>query len=192
MTFFVVSKGRVAQKTLLSRGLLFIPVLACGLNFTVETYDLLFPNNAVLGVLAWLLYYVSIFSFFLVQAPWYWALWRHYQAHKTLGNDEQKESVYMLAMLFYMVACMIVTAVFGWPYSWLDTGEPILIGYIAIQILCILLATVLPTMFMRKVVQVSELLSNSRCLPEFLHLLSCPDERGHPAAEERVRALCVA
>ena len=68
--------------------------------------------------------------------------------------NQRKETVFMLAMLFYMVACLVVTAIFGWPYSWLDTGEQILIGYIIVQILCILLATVLPTMFMRKVVQV--------------------------------------
>ena len=156
VTFYVVSQGRVAQDTVLSKGLLFVPVLACGLSFSVQTYDLLFPNNAVLGGLAGLLYYVSIASFFVVQGPWYWTLWRHYRTHKTLGNEEQKESVYMLAMLFYMVACTLVTAICGWPYSWLDTGAQILIGYIVVQILCILLATVLPTMFMRKVVQVSD------------------------------------
>jgi len=60
----------------------------------------------------------------------------------------------MLAMLFYIVACQVVAAIFNWPESWLDTGENILIGYIVVQIVCILLATVLPPWFMRKVVQV--------------------------------------
>ena len=155
VTFYVVSQGRVAQNSMLSKGLLFVPVLFCGLSFTVQTYDLVFPGHFALIVVAWLLYYAAILSFFVVQGPWYWTLWKHFQQNKTLGNEEQKESVYMLAMLFYMVACTVVTAVFGWPYAWTDTGENILIGYIVVQILCILLATVLPTMFMRKVVQVS-------------------------------------
>ena len=38
-------------------------------------------------------------------------------------------------------------------YSWLNTREEVLIGYIVVQIICILLATVLPNWFIRKVVQ---------------------------------------
>eukprot|EP01035_Chromulina_nebulosa_P003319 gene3319-4529_t len=52
VTFYVVSEGRVAQNTLLSRGLLLVPVLLCGLGYSLQTYDLLFPGNAVLGGLA--------------------------------------------------------------------------------------------------------------------------------------------
>ena len=158
MTFYAVSKGRVAKETLLSRGLLSVPVIACGLSFVAQNYNLILPGNAVLGGLAMLLFNVAVVLFFAVQVLWYWVLWKHYQTHKTLGNEEQKESVYMLAMLFYLVACMIVTVIFDWPHSWLDTGDQILIGYIVVQILCILLATVLPTMLMRQVAQVQ------RCL----------------------------
>ena len=71
-----------------------------------------------------------------------------------MGNEELKETAYMLATFSFIVSSIIITAIFGWP-TWPDRGEEILIGYIVVQILCILVASVLPTMFMRKVVQVS-------------------------------------
>ena len=57
-------------------------------------------------------------------------------------------------MLFYGIAAQLANLIFGYPASWLATGDNLLIGYIVVQVVCILLATVLPTRFMRKVVQV--------------------------------------
>eukprot|EP01036_Dinobryon_divergens_P042081 gene42081-55855_t len=59
----------------------------------------------------------------------------------------------MLAMLFYIVTGQVAKILLG---SWAETGGDTLAGYIAVQIVCILLATVIPARFMRKVVQMSE------------------------------------
>ena len=59
----------------------------------------------------------------------------------------------MMSMIFFVVACQIVNGIFGYTDSWLNTREEVLIGYIVVQIICILLATVLPNWFIRKVVQ---------------------------------------
>ena len=55
----------------------------------------------------------------------------------TLSNEKKREGVNTLVMLFYIVSCFLVTAMFGWTASWLDTGEAVLVGYIFIQIVCI-------------------------------------------------------
>jgi hypothetical protein len=93
--------------------------------------------------------------FFGVQIQWYYLLWYRYRVNKALNNEEKKEAVFMLAMLFYVVASIIIDRILGGTNSWAETGGNTLAGYIAVQIVCILLATVLPTRFMRKVVQVS-------------------------------------
>eukprot|EP01035_Chromulina_nebulosa_P069426 gene69426-biopygen32181 len=56
----------------------------------------------------------------------------------------------MVAMLFYIVVSTIINVFFGWTNSWVETRGDTLVGYIVAQIVCILLATVLPTRFMRK------------------------------------------
>eukprot|EP01035_Chromulina_nebulosa_P031904 gene31904-42556_t len=52
VTTYVVSKGRVAQNTIMSRGLLLLPTTFIGLAYTLQTYELLFPKNLVLSVVA--------------------------------------------------------------------------------------------------------------------------------------------
>eukprot|EP01036_Dinobryon_divergens_P025800 gene25800-34386_t len=136
-----------------SKYILFIPVVICGLRYVLATYDLLFPGYSFLSGTTTALFYLTFISFFSVQIPWFYLLWCRYRVNKSLNNEEKKECVYMVAMLFYIVACEVVTIVFGFTISWLDTGENVLVGYIVVQIVCILLATVLPTWFMRKVVQ---------------------------------------
>lgn len=153
VTSYAVLEGTIV-KSLLSKCMFFAPFLIVATRAVFQSYSLVFPQYTFLNTVTALLYYPSLISFFGVQLSWFYLLWRRYRTNKTLNNEEKKECVYMLAMLFYIVACQAVTAIFGWPESWLDTGEEILIGYIVIQIVCILLATVLPTWFMRKVVQV--------------------------------------
>ena len=47
------------------------------------------------------------------------------------GTSRRRVCTYQLAMLFYMVTCMVVTKIFGWPYSWwMDTGEYLIYTYI--------------------------------------------------------------
>eukprot|EP01036_Dinobryon_divergens_P024905 gene24905-33397_t len=110
-------------------------------------------------------------TFFAVQFPWFYLLWRRYRVNKTLNNEEKKEFVYMLAMLFYAIAAQLVNVIFGYPDSWLATGDNLLIGYIVAQVVCILLATVLLTRFMRKVVQMSEAILQLK--REFVRYLDC-------------------
>lgn len=154
VTSYSVLSGTI-MKSLRCKISFLIPVVIGGLRFVFEAYSLLFPEYLFLRVIATALVYLTFVSFFGVQIPWYYLLWRRYCVNKTLSNDEKKECVYMVAMLFYIVACQIVAASFGYTESWLYTGEDILVGYIVVQIVCILLATVLPTWFMRKIVQVS-------------------------------------
>ena len=153
VTSYAVLEGTIL-KSLLSKSMFFAPFLIAATRAVFQVYSLVFPEYTVLHTVTVVLLYPSLLSFFWVQFSWYFLLWRRYLTNKSLNNEEKKECVYMLAMLFYIVACQVVTAIFNWPESWLDTGENILIGYIVVQIVCILLATVLPTWFMRKVVQV--------------------------------------
>ena len=155
VTSYSVLNGNI-MKSLRSKISFLIPVVIGGFRFVFETYSLLFPEYHLLQGIATALVYLTFVSFFGVQIPWYYLLWGRYRVNKTLSNDEKKECVYMVAMLFYIVACQIIVATFGYTESWLDTGEEILIGYIVVQTVCILLATVLPTWFMRKIVQVSK------------------------------------
>jgi hypothetical protein len=153
VTSYAVLEGTIL-KSLLSKSMFFAPFLIAATRAVFQVYSLVFPEYTVLHTVTVVLLYPSLLSFFWVQFSWYFLLWRRYRTNKSLNNVEKKECVYMLAMLFYIVACQVVAAIFNWPESWLDTGENILIGYIVVQIVCILLATVLPTWFMRKVVQV--------------------------------------
>ena len=153
VTSYAVLEGTIF-KSLLSKSMFFAPFLLAATRAVFQAYSLVFPEYTVLHTVTVVLLYPSLLSFFWVQFSWYFLLWRRYRTNKSLNNEEKKECVYMLAMLFYIVACLVVAAIFNWPESWLDTGENILIGYIVVQIVCILLATVLPTWFMRRVVQV--------------------------------------
>eukprot|EP01036_Dinobryon_divergens_P023757 gene23757-32142_t len=139
-----------------SKLIFLIPVLTAALRFIFDAYFLLFPEHLFLSRLASAMFVLSLTSLFGIQISWYYLLWRRYRVNKTLNSEEKKESVYMLAMLFYVVACQLVTIIFGWSDSWTTTGESAVVGYIVVQIMCILLATVLPTRFMRRVVQMSE------------------------------------
>ena len=155
ITAYAVATGTIVQ-SLKGKLMFVVAVLIVALYFVLETYSLLYPDNQLLSSVHTILFYTSLTTSFGVEVSWYYILWCRYRVNKTLNNEEKKEVVYMLAMLFYVVACQLVNVVFGWPYSWLNTGENILVGYIVVQIVCILLATVLPTWFMRKVVQVSQ------------------------------------
>ena len=154
VTFYSVSSGTIMNSTK-SKIILLTPVLIYSVRFVFEAYNLLYPELLFLGSVNSVLEYLTFISFFGAQIPWYYLLWRRYRVNKILNNEEKKETVYMLAMLFYVVAGQIAKILLGWPKSWLETGENALAGYIAVQIVCILLATVLPARFMRKVVQVS-------------------------------------
>ena len=153
ITSYAVLSGTI-MKSLKMKLMFFTPVPIVALSFVLEVYTLLFPENHFLSILSTVFYYLAMITFFAVQFPWFYLLWRRYQVNKTLNNEEKKEFVYMLAMLFYAIAAQLVNVIFGYPDSWLATGDNLLIGYIVAQVVCILLATVLPTRFMRKVVQV--------------------------------------
>ena len=154
VTSFVVSSGTV-MNSLRSKLIFLIPVLTAALRYIFDAYALLFPEFLFLSRLALALFVLSLTSFLGVQISWFYLLWCRYRVNKTLNSEEKKESVYMLAMLFYVVACQSVTLIFGWSDSWTTTGESTVVGYVVVQIMCILLATVLPTRFMRRVVQVT-------------------------------------
>ena len=154
VTSYAVSSGTV-MGSLRSKICFLIPVLICAIRFVIEAYSLVYPENRLLSLLTGILYYLSFISFFGVHIPWYYLLWRRYRVNKILTNEEKKEAVYMLAMLFYIVVSTIINVFFGWADPWAETVGDNLVGFIAVQIVCILLATVLPTRFMRKVVQVN-------------------------------------
>ena len=154
VTSYAVSSGTV-MGSLRSKICFLIPVLICAIRFVFEAYSLVYPEYSLLNQLSTVFYYLSFITFFGVQIPWYYLLWCRYRVNKTLNNEEKKETVYMLAMLFYIVASTIINAFFGLTSSWLETGGNNLVGYIVVQVVCILLATVLPARFIRKVVQVS-------------------------------------
>ena len=154
VTSYSVLNGTI-MKSMRSKISFLVPVVIGGVRFVFEAYNLLFPDYSFLGTINVVLFYLTFISIIGVQIPWYYLLWCRYRINKSLNNEEKKECVYMVAMLFYIVACQMVNAICGYTESWLYTGESNLIGYIVVQIVCILLATVVPTWFMRKVVQVS-------------------------------------
>ena len=153
VTSYTVSSGTVMQP-LRFKIIFLVPVIMCANRFVFDAYSLVYPDLLFLENLSAIFYYLMFISFFAVQITWYFLLWCRYRVNKTLNNEEKKEAVYMLSMLFFIVTSALVNAILGWNVTWLDTGESILVGYIVIQIICILLATVLPARFMRKVVQV--------------------------------------
>eukprot|EP01036_Dinobryon_divergens_P023244 gene23244-31570_t len=155
ITSYSVSNGTI-MKSLRSKNIFFVPVVILGLYYVFEAYSLIFPEYLLLSSITSLLFYILFVSFCAVLFPWLYLLWCRYRVTKTLNNEEKKECVYMMTMIFFVGACQFVNAVFGYTGSWLTTRVEVCIGYIVVQIICILLATVLPTWFMRKVVQVSE------------------------------------
>ena len=153
VTYYSVLNGTI-MNSLRSKMIFLFPVVFVGLRYVFEAYGLVYPEYKFLSTITSILFYLMFFSFFGVLIPWCYLLWCRYHVNKSLNNEEKKECVYMLAMLFFVITCQVVNTVFGYTDSWLDTKEEVLIGYIVVQIICILLATVLPTWFMRKVVQV--------------------------------------
>ena len=153
ITSYSVSNGTI-MKSLRSKNIFFVPVVILGLYYVFEAYSLIFPEYLLLSSITSLLFYILFVSFCAVLFPWLYLLWCRYRVTKTLNNEEKKECVYMMTMIFFVGACQFVNAVFGYTGSWLTTRVEVCIGYIVVQIICILLATVLPTWFMRKVVQV--------------------------------------
>ena len=156
ITNYAVLSGTII-KSWKMKLILFTPVPIAAFSFVLEVYTLLFPENSLLSNTSTVFYYLTMITFSGAQIPWFYLLWCRYRVNKTLNNEEKKECVYMLGMLFYFIAVQLVNVIFGYPDSWLNTGDKLLVGYIVAQIVCILLATVLPTRFMRKVVQVRTL-----------------------------------
>ena len=154
VTFYAVSNGTIMNSTR-SKIILLIPVMIYAVRIVVEVYNLVYPEFQFLGRIYPSLAYLSLISFVGVQVSWYYLLWCRYRVNKSLNDEEKKEGVYMLTMLFYLIATHFVPAIVGYPDSLLDTGEKYLVGDIVVQIVCILLATVLPARFLRKVVQVT-------------------------------------
>lgn len=153
ITSYSVFNGTI-MKSLRSKIIFFVPVVIVGLYYVFEAYSLIFPEYQLLSSITVLLFYIMFVSFCAVLIPWHYLLWCRYRVNKTLNNEEKKECVYMMAMVFFVAACQFVNALFGYTGSWLTTRVEVCIGYIVVQIICTLLATVLPTWFMRKVVQV--------------------------------------
>ena len=153
VTLYLLSYGTVTN-SVRSKFILLIPVLVCAVRFVLEAYSLVYPEKVILSSVSSVFEYLVYASILGVQIPWFYLVYCRYRSNHDLNNDEKKETVFMLAMLFYLAACQLVKVITGWPKSWSETGANALVGYIAIQIICILLATVIPTRFMRKVVQV--------------------------------------
>ena len=163
VTSYSVLNGTI-MKSLRGKIIFFFPVVIGGSYYVFEAYSLLFPEYPLLSSIKTILFFLLFVSFCTVLIPWFYLLWCRYRVNKTLNYEEKKESVYMMAMIFFVVACQIVNGICGYTDSWLNTREEVLIGYIVVQIICILLATVLPTWFIRKVVQVKSLLYNVNIL----------------------------
>ena len=159
VTFYVVSDGAIATKFKI-KWIFFVPVLSCAVLFTTEIYCLVFPDISYLPLISFIMSILALVSFFLVHILWVFSLWRQFCIAKVLENSEVKEFVYMMFSLFYIVACQIVAAIYGSPLSWLDTGENILSGYIVVQILCLLFASVLPGRVIRQVAEVNIIIIN--------------------------------
>lgn len=155
LTSYIVSSGTVTNSTK-SKIIFLTPVLIIAVRFIFEAYSLVYPEFLFLDTVTSVLEYLTYISFIGVHIPWYYLLWRRYRVNKTLSDEEKKDSIFMMGMLFYMpIAVQVMKVILGWPKSWLETGSDTLAGYIVVQILCILLATVLPARFMRKIVEVS-------------------------------------
>eukprot|EP01036_Dinobryon_divergens_P034433 gene34433-44484_t len=154
LTFYTVSSGTITNSPR-SKVILLIPVLILAVRFIFETYSLVYPEFLFLGTVTSVFEYLTYISFFGVHMPWYYLLWRHYRIKKILSDEEKKDSIFMMGMLFYLIAVQLIKVILGWPKSWAETGGDTLAGYIAVQIVCILLAIVIPARFMRKFIQVS-------------------------------------
>ena len=153
VTSYAVSSGTVTG-SLMSKIYFLIPILICAIRFVFDAYSLVYPENALLNELSTIFFYLLYITFAAVQISWYIILWCRYRVNKTLNDEEKKEAVLMASMLFYIVSSKVMDIIFGGTISWAETGANNLVGYIGVQIVCILLVTVLPTRFMRKVVQV--------------------------------------
>ena len=152
VTSYSVLNGTI-MKSLRSKIIFFFPVVIGGSYYAFEAYSLLFPEYSLLSSVTKILFFLMFVSFCAVLILWSHHLWSRYRVNKTLNYEEKKECVYMMSMIFFVVACQIVNGICGYTDSWLNTREGVLIGYIVVQIICILLATVLPNWFIRKVVQ---------------------------------------
>jgi hypothetical protein len=160
VTSYAVSMGVVMQSWR-SKALLIIALLILSLRYIFEAYGLVYPEIPVLENIAVICYYLSSIMFFVAQSTFYYLLWCRYRVNLALNSEEKKESVYMLTCLFYVIACTLTKVIFDKRVLWPNISETVLVGYIIVQIVCILLATVLPARFMRKVVQVNNELARS-------------------------------
>jgi hypothetical protein len=118
VTAYAVSNGTVVDSWKKGKLVFVVPVLVVAFYFVFEIYTLLHPGNHLIKNMYTILFYLSYISFTVVQIPWFYHLLCRYRVSKTLTNEEKKETVYMLAMIFYVVACALVNVVFGWPESW--------------------------------------------------------------------------
>ena len=131
-------------------------MLLSGFRIVFEAYSLVYPEKVFISNVSSVFVFLNFISFFGVQIPWFYLVWLRYRRNQyKLNNEERKETVFMLAMLFSVVACQSANAISGWSKSWIETGADVLVGHVLVQIIiCILFATVMPARFMRKVVQV--------------------------------------
>ena len=153
-TFYTISYGTITN-SVRSKFIHLIPVLVCAMRFVFEAYNLVYPEKVFFRSASAVFDYLVYISVLGVQLPWFYLVWCRYQRNQyKLNNEEKKETLFMLAMLFYVVANQVVRVILGWPKSWSETGADVLVGYVLVQIICILLTIVIPARFMRKVVQV--------------------------------------
>ena len=154
VTFYTISCGTITNSRK-SKVFLLTPVLLSGFRIVFEAYSLVYPEKVFISNASSVFVFLNLISFLGVQIPWYYLVWLRYRRNQyKLNNEERKETVFMLAMLFSVVACQSANAISGWSKSWIETGADVLVGHVLVQIICILFATVMPARFMRKVVQV--------------------------------------
>lgn len=155
ITFSVVSNGVISTIWKIPQTAFVVPILACGLFTIFECYSLIFLDVDILSTLNTIFFSIAVISFCFLQSIWFYCLWRQYHKDKSiLDNEVVTEVVYMSTTLFYLFACEIVRASFGFTETWFETSERPLVGYSVVQVIVTILIAALPGRLIRNVAEV--------------------------------------
>ena len=100
------------MKSLRSKIVFFFPaVVIGGFYYAFEAYSLVFPEYSLLSSIKKILFFLLFVSFCTVLISWSHLLCSRYRVNKTLNYEEKKECVYMMSMIFFVVACQIVNGI---------------------------------------------------------------------------------
>ena len=155
LSYSLVSEGVISKAWKIPKTVFLLPILSCGLFTVFDCYSLLFLDVTILRTMTMIFFTITAISVLFVQLIWFLCLWRQYlRDNSIIDNKVIIEVVYMASTVFYLIACQILRAFFGFTVTWLDTDESPLIGYSIVQVTVIILIAALPGRLIRHVAEV--------------------------------------